>query len=300
MSNSEVERIKDELEESRRHNANLEARLAIETSSRDVPSWLYTTLDSADIGVWEWDILLDKVTWTEAIYRTYGYTHEAFDGTLNAVVMATLPEDRDTLAARIKHTLTTGQPYSVEYRVVGLDGVIRWISAKGVAIFDDHGKAHRLCGTALDVTERKREEAESLAIQQRIIEAQREALRELGAPIIPLAEQTLAVPLIGLLSQERAEQVTEVVLNAVREHSAKVVLLDVTGVPSVDTSAADALVKAASAVRLLGAQMVLTGVRPQVAQTLVGLGVDLQTFVIKADLQSGIEFATRSRRDGGA
>ncbi len=195
--------------------------------------------------------------------------------------------------------MTTGQPYAVEYRVRGLDGAIRWISAKGRAMFDEHGKPYRLSGTATNVTQRKREAAETLAVQERIIEAQREALRELGAPIIPLAEQTLAVPLIGLLSAERAEQVTDVVLSAVREHSTKVVLLDVTGVPSLDTSAAEALVRVAAAARLLGAQVVLTGVRPQVARTLVAIGVDLQIFVIKADLQSGIEYAAKARRGGG-
>ncbi len=247
-------------------NADLEARLAAELGSRDAPSWLYATLDNADIGIWEWDITLDKVTWAEATYRIYGSTREAFDGTLNAVVMATVAEDRDTLGARIQHTLKTGQPYAVDYRIRRVDGAIRWISARGQAMFDAHNKPYRLSGTAVDVTERKREETENLAVQQRIIEAQREALRELGAPIIPLADQTLAVPLIGVLGQERAEQVNEVVLNAVREHSAKVVL---------------------------------TGVRPQVAQTLVELGVDLQTFVVKADLQSGIEYAARARRDGG-
>ena len=299
MSNTEVERLREELEKSRQRIAELEARLAAEVNSREAPDWLYATLDSADVGIWEWDITLDKVTWSDSLYRTHGFTREEFDGTLNAVVMATHPEDRDVLAARIQHTLTTGEPYSVEYRIIVRDGEIRWLSGKGLAMFDESGKPYRLSGMALNVTQRKRDEAESLAVQERIIEAQREALRQLGAPIMPLADHTLAVPLIGLLSEERAEQLTDVVLNAVREHSAKVVLLDVTGVPSVDTSAAEALVKVAAAARLLGARVVLTGVRPQVAQTLVAIGVDLDIFVIKADLQSGIEYAAKARRDGG-
>jgi rsbT co-antagonist protein RsbR len=299
MSNSEIEGLKEELEKSRRRIAELEARLAAEVNSREAPAWLYATLDSADVGIWEWDITLDKVTWSDALYRTHGCTRDDFDGTLKAVVSATHPEDRDILAARIQHALTTGEPYSVEYRIIGHDGEIRWLSGKGLAMFDESGKPYRLSGTALNVTQRKREEAASLAVQERIIEAQRDALRKLGAPIMPLADHTLAVPLIGLLSQERAEQLTDVVLNAVREHGAKVVLLDVTGVPSVDTSAAQALVKVAASARLLGAQMVLTGVRPQVAQTLVEIGVDLQIFVIKADLQSGIEYAAKAWRDGG-
>jgi anti-anti-sigma factor len=298
MPNSEIERIKDDLEQSRRRCADLEARVAADAAARTAPSWLYLTLDVSDIGVWDWDILLDKITWTEAVYRIHGYTRETIEVTMNVVTTATIEEDRPVLAARIQHTLATREPYAIDYRIRRSDGATRWISARGQAMFDEHGKPYRLAGTVMDATDRKREEAENLAMQQRIIEAQREALRELGAPIIPLADQTLAVPLIGLFSPERAEQVNEVLLDAVREHSARVVLLDVTGVPSLDVSAAKALVNAAHAVRLLGAQVVLTGIRPQVAQTLVTLGVDMQTFVIKANLQSGIEYAARLRSGG--
>jgi rsbT co-antagonist protein RsbR len=300
MPNSEIEQLRDELEKSRQRLADVEARLAAEMAARASPSWLDVTLDMADVGVWEWDITLDKVTWTEAVYRLYGITREMFDGTLNAVVAATFAEDRDILGAMIQDTLATGRPYQADYRIVRSDGSIRWVAARGQALRDERGKPYRLAGTVLDVTDRKREAAESLAMQQRIIDAQDEALRELGAPIIPLADQTLAVPLVGILGRGRAEQVNEVLLRAVREHSAQMVLLDVTGVPSVDISAAQALLGAARAVGLLGARVVLTGVRPQVAQTLVELGIDMQTFVIKANLQSGIEYAARSRRRGKA
>jgi rsbT co-antagonist protein RsbR len=299
MSQSEVDELKKELEQLRQRNADLEARVADDLAAREAPSWLHRTLDSADIGIWDWDITLDKVTWTEAIYRINGLTRAEFDGSLKGVEDKTLEEDRAVLAARIKHSLTTGEPYSIEYRVVRPDGEIRWLSGRGLAMFDERGKPYRMAGTVVDATDRKREEAEALAMQRQIIDAQREALRELGAPIIPLADRTLAVPLIGLLSRERAQQVNEVLLNAVRERAARVVLLDLTGVPSIDISAAQALVSSAHAVRLLGAQVVLTGIKPQVAQTLVELGVDMQTFVIKADLQSGIEYAASARRHGG-
>ncbi|MEO5725487.1 MAG: PAS domain-containing protein [Byssovorax sp.] len=299
MSQSEVDELKKELEQLRQRNADLEARVAAELAAREAPSWLHRTLDSADIGIWDWDMTLDTVTWTEALYRINGRTRAEFDGSMKGVENKTLEEDRPVLAARIKHSLTTGEPYSIEYRVVRPDGEIRWLSGRGLTMFDEHGKPYRMAGTAVDVTDRKREEAETLAMQRQIIDAQREALRELGAPIIPLADRTLAVPLIGLLSRERAQQVNEVLLNAVRERGARVVLLDLTGVPSVDISAAQALVSSAHAVRLLGAQVVLTGIKPQVAQTLVALGVDMQTFVIKADLQSGIEYAADARRHGG-
>lgn len=298
MSNNEVEQLQRELEQSRRRVADLESRLAADHGPRDDTSWLFTTLDNAGVGIWDWDITRDKVTWSEAVYRIHQCAREDFDGSMDAVSSQTLEEDRALLIARIEHSLKTREPYTIEYRIRRPSGEIRWLSIHGLALFDGKGNPYRMAGTAVDVTERRREAAEGLEVQQRIIDAQREALRELGAPIIPLADQTLAVPLIGLLSPERAAQVSEVLLNAVREHSARVVLLDVTGVPSLDISAAQALVTSALAVRLLGAQVVLTGIRPQVAQILVELGVDLSSFVIKANLQSGIEYAARARGGG--
>jgi PAS domain S-box-containing protein len=298
MVPDDIDALREELERARHRIAELETRLVAEIESNKAPSWLFATLDMADIGVWDWDITLDTVSWTASVYRSYGETPDSFGGNLNAVVEATLEEDRGHLGKKIEHTMTTGEPYSIEYRIRRPDGSIRWISAWGQASFDGQGKPIRLAGTAIDVTDRKREDAEKLEMHQRVIDAQRDALRALGTPVIPLAHQTLATPLVGELTHERIAQLTEVLLNAVRDTSAQVVLLDLTGVSSIDTVAAEGLIKTGHAARLLGTQIVFTGVRPHVAKTLVDLGVDLGTFVLKANLQSGIEYATKLGRTG--
>ena len=127
-----------------------------------------------------------------------------------------------------------------------------------------------------------------------LVETQRnllETLRELSSPVIPVFEGIIVLPLIGNIDTQRATQVLEGLLNGIERYRARVVLIDVTGVPIVDTSVANHLLQAAQAARLLGAEAVLVGVRPEVAQTMVQLGVAHTGLTTRADLQSGIEYA---------
>jgi rsbT co-antagonist protein RsbR len=103
--------------------------------------------------------------------------------------------------------------------------------------------------------------------------------------------------LIGAIDSDRARQVLEALLSGIERSQARVAILDITGVPLVDTQVAKSLIVAAQAVRLLGARIVLTGIRPEVAQTLVGLGVDLGDIVTHSTLQSGISYATNGRSE---
>jgi rsbT co-antagonist protein RsbR len=103
----------------------------------------------------------------------------------------------------------------------------------------------------------------------------------------------MVMPLIGAVDSQRAQQVIETLLEGIARSGAVVAILDITGVPVVDTQVANALLRAAQAVKLLGAQILLTGIRPEVAQTLVGLGADLSGIVTCGSLQTGIAYATR-------
>jgi rsbT co-antagonist protein RsbR len=122
----------------------------------------------------------------------------------------------------------------------------------------------------------------------------------LSAPVIPLSDDMLVMPLIGMLDARRMGQVTTVLLEEITRSRAAVAIVDITGVPAVDPAVADALVRAAQAVRLLGATVVLTGIRPELAQTLVEVGVDLQGIVTCGTLRSGIEYARTRGRLGSA
>jgi len=119
-------------------------------------------------------------------------------------------------------------------------------------------------------------------------------VRELSTPLMPITEGILVLPLVGTVDSQRAQQIMDVLLEGISSQRARVVILDITGVPVVDTSVANYLLQATQAVRLLGAECVLVGITPEVAQTVVGLGVDLHGLATRSDLQGGVEYALRT------
>ncbi len=129
--------------------------------------------------------------------------------------------------------------------------------------------------------------------RERIIREQQDALRELSTPVLQVRERLLILPIIGLLDNQRATQLTEQLLQGIRNHRAKVVVIDITGVADIDTSVANHLVKTVDASRLMGASVIITGLSAEIAQTLVRIGVDLSKMNTIGDLQGGIEAAER-------
>lgn len=122
----------------------------------------------------------------------------------------------------------------------------------------------------------------------------RALIRRLSTPVIQVWDQIQVLPLIGVIDSTRAKQMTERLLERIVEAQARVVIIDITGVPTVDTAVADHLLKTAKAAGLVGARAVLVGISPQVAQTLVRLGVSLGEVETYADMRSGLEHALRS------
>ncbi|MDG5787940.1 RsbT co-antagonist protein RsbRA [Evansella sp. AB-P1] len=120
---------------------------------------------------------------------------------------------------------------------------------------------------------------------------QKMALKELSAPLIPVVDNISVMPLIGMIDTERAKYIMENLLHGVIEHRSEVVLIDITGVPVVDTMVAHHIIQASEAVRLVGASCILVGIRPEIAQTIVNLGIDLSKFPTKSTLKKGIESA---------
>lgn len=143
----------------------------------------------------------------------------------------------------------------------------------------------------VEFAERERGEQARAALQEEIIRAQNDRLAELSTPIIPISDQIMVMPLVGIMDSRRAQQALATALDGVQSSGAGVVIIDITGVKLVDSDVASTLINTASALKLLGAQVVLTGIRPQVAQTIIGMGIDFGTLVTKATLQSGIAYA---------
>src|SRR3989475_7936754 len=129
--------------------------------------------------------------------------------------------------------------------------------------------------------------------RERIIREQQEAIRELSTPVLQVRERLLILPIIGVIDAQRARQLMEQLLGGIRAHRAKVVVVDVTGVPAIDSAVANHLVQTVEASRLMGATVIITGLSSEIAQTLVTIGVDLSKMNAVGDLQGGIEEAER-------
>ncbi|MDC0680417.1 protein kinase domain-containing protein [Sorangium atrum] len=138
---------------------------------------------------------------------------------------------------------------------------------------------------------RERSERARLSLQEEIIRVQNDRLAELSTPLIPITDRIMVMPLIGMMDRARAQQALSTALHGVESNGAEVVILDITGVKLVDTDVASTLMSTAKALRMLGAQAVLTGIRPEVATTLTGLQIEFKEIVTRGTLQSGIAYA---------
>src|SRR5436190_7044033 len=127
--------------------------------------------------------------------------------------------------------------------------------------------------------------------RERVILQQQEAIRELSTPVLQVRERLLILPIIGVIDSQRAKQLTEQLLRGIRNNRAKVVVVDITGVPTIDSTVANHLVQTVEASRLMGASVIITGLSSEIAQTLVTIGVDLSKMNAVGDLQGGIEEA---------
>jgi rsbT co-antagonist protein RsbR len=161
-----------------------------------------------------------------------------------------------------------------------LEGFEHFMSFNKVAFFD--------IGVIIDVLVFERE---------RVIRQQQEAIRELSTPVLKIRDQLLLLPIIGAIDSARASLVTENLLSAIRAHRAKVVVMDITGVASVDSRVANHLLQTVAATRLMGAQVIVTGVTSDVSVSLIALGIELSKLNAVGDLQGGLERANQILAD---
>lgn len=189
-------------------------------------------------------------------------------------------------------------PRGVEtHEVVGIVLLLRDVLAR--SLFEKYQGDVRLLNRVLDAYEPAANRiANTVAVsfvdeRERVIRQQQDAIRELSTPVLPVRERLLILPIIGVLDSERAKQLTEQLLGGIRTHRAKVVVIDITGAPDVDETVANHLVQTVDASRLMGASVIITGLSPTIAQTLVTIGVDLSKMNTIGDLQGGLEEAER-------
>ncbi|MDQ3177509.1 MAG: STAS domain-containing protein [Actinomycetota bacterium] len=189
-------------------------------------------------------------------------------------------------------------PRGVEtHEVVGIVLLLRDVLAR--SLFKKYQQDFGLLNRVLDAYEPAANRiANTVAVsfvdeRERVIRQQQDAIRELSTPVLQVRERLLILPIIGVLDNQRASQLTEQLLHGIRTHRAKVVVIDITGVADVDEPVANHLVNTVDASRLMGASVIITGLSSEIAQTLVMIGVDLNKMNTIGDLQGGIEEAER-------
>jgi rsbT co-antagonist protein RsbR len=170
------------------------------------------------------------------------------------------------------------------------DGGTDWLSWKTYPWYDSSGVVGGIVFFTEVVTKRVLDQIalrEISSQQQQLLDV----IREISTPVIPVHDEILVLPLVGTIDSARSARIMETLLTGVQENAAEVVIIDITGVPIVDTAVANHLIQATRAATLLGAHCVLVGVSAEVAQTLVQLGVNLSTLITRSNLQAGISYA---------
>lgn len=192
---------------------------------------------------------------------------------------------------------TALEPVLQEELATGKDGITRAIWTRKFPLYGEDRQLVGLAGIITDVTAlHRREDAvrrleAEVTAARAMLEQQRGVLDELAVPVIAIWEHILLLPIIGGIDSRRAQRFTDDVLHAVQRQRARVLLVDLTGVPVVDTAVAAHLVHTVEAALLLGCQSILVGIRPEIAQTLVSLGINLSRIPTLSSLQAGLQAA---------
>jgi len=192
-----------------------------------------------------------------------------------------------------KKTMESGEPVIDKVQKLELpDGSEKWFSMTKVPFFDNKGNVMGTLGISRDVTRLKTLELE----KAKKIEAQQEELAVLSTPVIDIWEGILTVPLLGVLDSERASRIAEALLTQIVEKRAVTAIMDISGISAVDSAVADLLIRTAKAVRLVGAEAILTGVGVEVAQTIADLGIDMEGLKTMATLRDGLKYAINRKK----
>ncbi|MDY6834795.1 MAG: PAS domain S-box protein [Chloroflexota bacterium] len=182
---------------------------------------------------------------------------------------------------------------SIQIRIYNKSGQMYWVDCHSLLLEQD-GMHFKAIGIARDITGQVLAEDELRRSEEKLrdlVEKLKCSQEPLSVPVVQIWSAVLALPLIGVIDEFRAQNIMDVLLSRIVETQAVVVILDVTGVSSMDTSVTGCLMKTIEAVRLLGAECVVTGIRPDVAHSIVGLGVDMGSIVTKRDMQEGLRWA---------
>jgi len=222
-------------------------------------------------------------TWSPASERLKGYRAEDIIGKHFSIFYPKEEAESGKCSRNLETAARDGRFEEEGWRV-RKDGSRFWASVVITALRDGKGNLKGFGKVTRDLSDRK-------AAEERLRQQSREVMEMATVPVVQVWEGIMLVPLIGMLDSARTQQLMERLLHRLTETGSAVAVVDITGVPTIDTQTAQHLIETIKAVRYIGAEVVLTGVRPVIAQTLVHLGVDLSTATTRASLAAGLRVA---------
>ena len=276
-----------------------QARGELLTRAQDLASRLDNLIAGVPGVVWE----TQSLSGAEASVLTFvsdylmtlvGYRPDEVVGQPQLWRELTHPDDLRRIEADLGQIDASGRAV-LQHRMVTRAGETRWVETHLLVTRDEAGVVRGTHGVTMDITARKLAEEAGAQLTQQVIKEQEATLVELLAPLIPISADVLVMPLIGTLDEARLDHALTALLQGLMRARARVVILDVTGARNIDAGTASALLRAASAARLLGVEVVLTGVRPEATSALAGLGESFRGIALCGTLESGILHATRKR-----
>jgi rsbT co-antagonist protein RsbR len=245
---------------------------------------------TAHVGGWEVDFATRESYWTDETFQIHevplGYRSSVETG-----IQSYAPEARPLIEAAVNDCFAQLKAYHLEVQLITARGRRVWVRTAGKPVVED-GQVVRLVGGFQNIDTFKQREIE-LQEKLAIIQEQRSAIRALSAPIIKVWDRVLALPVVGTLDEERAEEITGRMLEAVVANAARYAILDLTGVETVDAGTANHLVKIIRAIQLLGAKSIVTGIKPAMAQTLIGFGAGFGGAQTVSNLREAIKISMR-------
>ncbi len=230
-------------------------------------------------------------SWNEGAHRIKGYTADEIIGKHLSVFYT--PEDARSGKTEKELAIAAKEGrFEDEGWRVRKDGSRFWANVVITALYSEDGNLRGFTKVTRDMTERKQaEEALAQKAASEALSRRAQEILDISTPVVQVWEGIILAPIIGTLDSQRTQQLTEKILNGIVDTRSTVALIDITGVPAVDTQTARHLIESITAVRLLGADVILTGIRPAIAQTLVHLGIDLSGVTTRSSLSTGLQAA---------
>lgn len=226
-----------------------------------------------------------------AFYALFGYSAGSDEAVGLPASQFIQQDDRAGIEDEVAAALKATGSHRGNVTLIRRDGSHLLADVIAFVVQDDEGESTARAYIIRDITAEQQRQQEQTRLREDLITVQQRLIEELSTPIIPVTGDILVVPLVGSIDSPRAHRIIESLLAGIEDYQAQIVILDITGVPQVDSEVANYLMQTALAARLLGTEAILVGITPQVAQAFVNLDVELTGIVTRGNLQSGIEYA---------